>query len=69
MEAAGRLRNLLHRDMSIGNVMFSDVEGIIRGILADWDHAAEVLTSKGTVYQNFRTVSLGHTSLSFSCLT
>ncbi|KAI0089418.1 hypothetical protein BDY19DRAFT_942281 [Irpex rosettiformis] len=55
IEGANDLCDLLHRDISIGNVMLSGVEETFRGILVDWDHATKNKLPTGSTYQNFRT--------------
>ena len=47
---------ILHRDISVGNVMFEEVEGEIIGILGDWDHATETVPGASYKRQSFRTV-------------
>ena len=46
--------NVLHRDVSLGNVMFRIVKGKFYGVLADWDHAG--LDEPSTEHEDFRTV-------------
>ncbi|KAI0089409.1 hypothetical protein BDY19DRAFT_102256 [Irpex rosettiformis] len=41
IQGAGDLCDLLHRDISIGNVMLSGVGKAVHGILTDWDHAGK----------------------------
>ena len=47
---------VLHRDISVGNVMFEEVEGEIMGLLGDWDHATETAPDANYEHQTFRTV-------------
>lgn len=56
---------MLHRDVSIGNIMMTfDSDGRCYGILSDWDHSAslEKLLSDEK-HQKFRTVSAGFIAL------
>ncbi len=68
---AHKRRNVLHRDISIGNIMFR-IRINAQGILADWDHSA--LDETDSEHQNFRTVSclclIPHSfSMADHCLT
>ena len=47
---------VLHRDISVGNVMLEEVEGEIMGILGDWDHVTETVPDANYEHQSFRTV-------------
>ncbi|KAI0089433.1 hypothetical protein BDY19DRAFT_1056459 [Irpex rosettiformis] len=55
MKSAKKRCGLVHRDISLGNVMIKVVKGKVTGILADWDHAGKVDPSEGPAPQNFRT--------------
>ena len=57
MDKAKELCQLLHRDISVGNVMLTGNKNC-EGLLADWDHAGKIELTPGMVYQHFRTVSL-----------
>ena len=57
IKAASKLCGVLHRDISLGNVMLKGGK-FWGGILADWDHAAKILLPEGSSYQNFRTVRI-----------
>lgn len=56
IKLAEKLSGLLHRDVSLGNVMIKITNGKVSGILADWDHAGKVESIEGEAHQNFRTV-------------
>jgi hypothetical protein len=45
-----------HRDLSVTNCMLTDIEGKLRGILADWDHARATVLAEGSTRQKFRSV-------------
>jgi hypothetical protein len=45
-----------HRDLSVTNCMLTDVEGKLRGILADWDHARATVLAKDSTGQKLRSV-------------
>ena len=47
---------ILHRDISVGNVMIGEVEGELVGLLCDWDHATETVPDADYKHQTFRTV-------------
>ena len=59
MGSAKKQCKLVHRDISLGNIMIKVADGgEVTGILADWDHAGTLLSCQETEHQNFRTVSL-----------
>ncbi len=47
---------VLHRDLSVGNVMLGEDEDEKVGLLADWDHASETKPDGEYTHQLFRTV-------------
>ena len=47
---------ILHRDISVGNVMIGEVEGELVGLLCDWDHATETVPDADYKHQTYRTV-------------
>ena len=59
MGSAKKQCGLVHRDISLGNIMITVADdGKVTGILADWDHAGTLASCQETEHQNFRTVSL-----------
>ncbi|KAI0802085.1 hypothetical protein BC629DRAFT_1284578, partial [Irpex lacteus] len=50
---------VLHRDLSVGNVMLGEDEDEKVGLLADWDHASETKPDGEYTHQLFRTVREG----------
>ena len=47
---------VLHRDISVGNVMLGAAGEVGVGMLGDWDHAAETKPEDDYEHQRFRTV-------------
>ncbi|KAI0702841.1 hypothetical protein BC835DRAFT_1410873 [Cytidiella melzeri] len=54
MDLAMQKCGLVHRDISLGNVMLN-ASTAAKGVLADWDHSGKMKLSEGEVYQRFRT--------------
>ncbi|KAI0688598.1 hypothetical protein BC835DRAFT_1419038 [Cytidiella melzeri] len=54
MDLAMQKCGLVHRDISIGNVMLN-ASAAAQGVLADWDHSGQVELSEGQAHQRFRT--------------
>ncbi|KAI0686850.1 hypothetical protein BC835DRAFT_1287292, partial [Cytidiella melzeri] len=54
MDVAMQKCGLVHRDISIGNVMLN-ASAAAKGVLADWDHSGKVKHSEGQAHQRFRT--------------
>ncbi|KAI0702995.1 hypothetical protein BC835DRAFT_1410786 [Cytidiella melzeri] len=54
MDLAMKQCGLVHRDISLGNVMLN-ASTVAKGVLADWDHSGKAKLSEGQVHQRFRT--------------
>lgn len=48
---------VLHRDLSIGNILFERSESGVEGVLIDWDHA-QLVQQQISSQASFRSVSL-----------